>query len=101
MPARMPSLAPLCGSSGDGLGLRGRGLDWMSVLHRDRIEERHRGAELRADLFKQKAGLGLAVRLEVLAACLVLLDPAPGKGAVLNVGKDLLHRSAGLVGDDL
>src|SRR5580704_2457544 len=64
------------------------------------FEERHHLAQLLADGFNRSiCSLG-AQRIELVAARLVFRDPLAGKLDGLNLGKDLAHFLARLVGDD-
>ena len=85
-------------AAGAGRGTRGRRLG-LAGLDRDRVEERHLRAELGADLLDLVVAVLLAEPLELLAARLVLVDPALGERARLDVGEDVLHRGLGALGD--
>src|SRR5262249_36305880 len=65
------------------------------------LDPGHQRAEALAALLHLGAGCLLPHALEVLLTRLVLGDPLLGELSRLNVGEDLLHRLAGLVGDHL
>ena len=72
----------------------------LAGMHVDGVEERHRGAQLRADLLDLVVAVQRAETLELAATGLVLGDPALGEGAVLDLREDLAHRGPDVVVDD-
>ena len=79
-------------SSGGRLGLTG--------LDLDRVEERHLGTQPRPDLLDLVVAVGRAQPLELVPAGLVLLDPALGERAVLDVAEDGPHALADALVDE-
>src|SRR5713101_410447 len=67
------------------------------LLARIFLQPRHHAAQVRSDRFDLMTLLSLAQGGEILAPSLVLVDPFARKRAGLNVGKNLLHRSASFV----
>ena len=78
---------------------RGRGLG-LAGLDLDRVEERHLGTEPRPDLLDLVVAVGRAQSLELVAAGVVLLDPAVGERAVLDVAEDGAHPLADALVDE-
>ena len=74
------------------LGLAGHDLD--------RVEERHLGAQPRADLLDEVVAVGGAQALELLAAGFALGDPVARERPVLDLRQDLLHRRPDVLVDD-
>src|SRR5580698_8867782 len=64
---------------------------YLTVLHNDRIEERHGFAELRADFLDLMGCFFLANTSELVAPGLVFVDEFLSEGAVLNVVEEALH----------
>src|SRR5580698_8639143 len=70
------------------------------VDQRALLDPRHHLAQLGADMLDRVLGELGAGRLERGLVDLVLQHPVPGETAGLDVGQNLLHLGAGLVGDD-
>src|SRR5690606_11399189 len=64
------------------------------------LEPAHHRTELGARLLDRVGRQLLAGALELLLAAVELLDQLAGEPAVLDLGEDLAHRPAGLLGDD-
>ena len=82
-------------ASRDGLGAALARNDFAGV------DERHHAAQIAADHFNFVVDIGSAHFVEAGAVVGILIDPIFGKGAVLDVGEQLLHGSPGLFVDDL
>src|SRR5512137_702316 len=79
--------------------VRGAGLG-LAGAHGHGVEERHGGAQLRADLLDLVVAVLGPQALELGAAGLVLGDPVGGEGAVLDLREDRPHRGADALVDD-
>lgn len=65
------------------------------------VYERHHAAQIAADHFDFVINIGSAHFVEAGAVVGILINPVFGKGAVLDVGEQLLHCSPRLLVDDL
>src|SRR5689334_20680286 len=77
----------------------GRGSLRLPGFDGDRIQERHLRAKLGTDLLDLVVAILLAEPLELLATGVVLVDPALGERAGLDVGQDVLHGRLGALRD--
>lgn len=80
------------------------GYDLGTTLARDNfagVNERHHAAQIATDHFDLVIDIGSPHFVEARAFVGVFVDPVFGKGAILDVGEQLFHRSPRLFVDDL